>query len=121
MKKIIASFLLCISFISCGNSQEVKSITTAELKFILSKEKIQLLDVRTAGEVKIGSINTAIYADFYDDDFYNKAINQLDKKEEVYLYCRSGGRSMKASKILKEKGYKVINVLGGYNQWKQEN
>jgi rhodanese-related sulfurtransferase len=37
------------------------------------------------------------------------------------LYCRSGNRSGKSAKILKKEGYEVYNILGGYNQWKQEN
>ena len=121
MKKIVSCFLLIFLFISCGNSQEINSITKSELKALMAKEKIQLLDVRTAAEIKKGFIETAIFADFYMDDFYEKATKQLDKNKPVYIYCRSGGRSAKASKILQEKGYEVYNVLGGYNKWKQEN
>ena len=121
MKKIITVFLVNLFFISCGNSQEIKSISTAELKSILSKDQIQLIDVRTAKEVAQGFIESALFADFYSEHFYTEAIQQVDKNKPVYVYCRSGGRSMKASKILQEKGYKVINILGGYAQWKQEN
>ena len=121
MKKAITCLVLTFLFISCGNSQEIKSVTTAELKTILAKEKIQLLDVRTQNEVNDGFIKTAFFSDFFNDDFYSKATKQIDKNIPVYLYCRSGNRSLKASIILQEKGYKVINVLGGYAQWKQEN
>lgn len=108
-------------FISCGNSQEIKSISTSELKSILAKGKVQLLDVRTPEEINKGTIETAIFADFFADNFTSEAINQLDKSKPVYMYCRSGGRSLKAAKILQKKGFETINILGGYNQWKQEN
>ena len=113
--------LLSIFFISCGNSQEINTITTTELKVLLAKESIQLLDVRTSKEIEKGFIKTAIFADFYNDNFYADATKKLDKNKPVYLYCRTGNRSGKATKILQEKGYKVYNVLGGFTKWKQEN
>lgn len=120
MKNII-SILSIVLFIACGNSQEIQTITTAELKTLLGKEKIQLMDVRSPEEVVDGHIETALFANYFDDDFVEKATKQLDKNKPVYLYCRSGNRSGKSAKILKEKGFEVYNVLGGYKQWEKEN
>ena len=106
---------------SFGEIQERNTITTIELKELLSKNKIQLIDVRTPKEIKGGFIETAIFIDFYEDDFIIKTIKVLDKNKPVYVYCKSGGRSGKTTKILKEKGFEVYNVLGGYNKWKREN
>jgi rhodanese-related sulfurtransferase len=108
-------------FINCNSQQEIKSMSTSELKVLLEKEDIQLLDVRSQEEIEQGFIKTAKFANFFEDDFYTKATKQLDKSKPVYLYCRSGNRSSKSAKILQEKGYQVYNVLGGYNKWKQEN
>ena len=108
-------------FINCNSQEDVKSVSTQELKELLSKEKVQLMDVRTPAEINEGAIETATFANYFDADFKEKAALQLDKSKPVYLYCRSGKRSVKASKILKENGYEVYNVLGGYNKWKQEN
>lgn len=108
-------------FVSCNSQEEIKSISTIELKGLLEKEKIQLLDVRSSKEIKLGFIKTAIFANYYDDDFYEQATKQLDKNKPVYLYCKSGNRSGKSAKILQEKGYQVFNILGGFNQWKKEN
>lgn len=121
MKKIVYIFILSFFFINCNKKQEINTITTSELKVLLGKEKIQLLDVRTQQEIKKGFIETAVFANFYDEKFYERVAAILNKTKPVYIYCRSGNRSGKASVILKEKGYKVVNVLGGYNQWKQEN
>jgi len=38
-----------------------------------------------------------------------------DKK--VIVYCRSGNRSGKDTKILKENGFDAINLIGGMNSW----
>ena len=108
-------------FINCSAQEEIKSISTKELKVLLEKEKVQLMDVRSPKEIKEGAIETALFANYFDANFYETATKQLDKSKPVYLYCRSGNRSGKASKILKEKGFKVVNVLGGYMQWQKEN
>ena len=108
-------------FLNCDKKLEINTITTSELKILLSKEKIQLLDVRTPEEIKNGSIKSAMFSNYYDADFYTKALQELDENKPVYLYCKSGNRSGKASKILQEKGYKAYNILGGYAKWKTEN
>ena len=121
MKKIVPLLFLSFFFFNCSTQEDLKSISTKELKGLIEKENIQLLDVRTPKEVKLGFIETAKFVNLFDADFLTKASGSLDKNKPVYIYCRSGRRSAKASKILKEKGFKVVNVLGGYNQWRKEN
>jgi len=108
-------------FINCNSQEEIKSISTSDLKMLLEKEKIQLLDVRSPEEIEQGFIKTAKFANFFDTDFYTKAATLLDKSKPVYLYCRSGNRSSKSAKILQKKGFEVYTVLGGFNKWEQEN
>ncbi len=38
---------------------------------------------------------------------------QGPKGEVVYVICQSGMRSKRAAHLLKEKGYRVVNVRGG--------
>ena len=121
MKKVLCLIIISFLFINCDEAQEIKTITTLELKALLEKDKIQLLDVRSPEEIKEGFIPTAKFVNYFDADFAEKAISKLGKNRPVYLYCRSGSRSGKSAKILQEKGFEVYNVLGGFNQWKQEN
>lgn len=121
MRHTFCIIIIGLFFANCNSQVEIKSISTLALKGLLDKDSIQLIDVRTPKEIKQGFIKTAKFANYFDADFYEIATKQLDKTKPVYLYCRSGNRSVKAAKILKEKGYQVINVLGGYNQWKIEN
>lgn len=121
MRFIFCVFLMIFGFTKCTSQEKIKSITTAELKVLLDNEEIQLLDVRSPKEIAQGFIKTAKFANYFDDDFLEQASKQLDKNNTVYLYCRSGNRSSKSAKILQEKGYDVVNVLGGFNQWKKEN
>jgi len=114
-------FFFGIFFVSCGNSQDIKKISNTELKQLLSKEKIQLLDVRTPEEVSEGFIKSAKFANLFDADFYQKASAQLDKSKPVYLYCKTSNRSSAAAAILKEKGFNVYFLEGGYTKWKSKN
>ncbi len=121
MNKIICLLGVFFLFVNCKAQQEEQTISTVELRKLLASENIQLLDVRTPEEIKQGSIASAIFINYFDTNFQKIAQKKLDTKKPVYLYCRSGNRSSKAAKLLKEKGFTVYNVLGGYNQWKKEN
>ena len=79
MKQLIYIFFSFFIFISCTKKQELNSITTLELKELLSKEKIQLVDVRTQKEIDLGSIETSLYINYFDSDFMIKVVSKLDK------------------------------------------
>jgi rhodanese-related sulfurtransferase len=125
MKKVIVVCLL-LGMISC-NSQEKKQtsfidVNVAEFQQLISKEEVQLVDVRTPEEFKAGHIKDAKLINFFDADFKEQSTTLLDKNKPVYLYCRSGARSVKSAKIYKEAGFtKVYNLLGGFNAWSAKN
>jgi rhodanese-related sulfurtransferase len=78
-----------------------------------------LIDVRTPEEYQQGALANAGNIDFYASDFKDK-LAELPKGFPVYVYCRSGGRSANAAKVLVEMGYtEVHNLKGGYLAWKQ--
>ena len=108
-------------FFHCIAQEEVKSISTIELKVLLEKGNVQLLDVRTPKEVKEGFIETAFFNNYFDTDFTKKVLQTFDKSKPIYVYCRSGNRSGKSAVIIQEKGFEVYNIIGGYQQWHKEN
>lgn len=80
--------------------------------------KIVIVDVRTPIEIARGKIegSISIPLDFFEDSIEKKV---PDKKENVYLYCLSGSRSIIAAQIMERKGYKnVFNVLSGMLAWR---
>jgi len=82
---------------------------------------IQLIDVRTADEYKEGHIDDAINIDYFESDTFAEKFEQFNKDEPLYIYCRSGGRSGKSSKILIELGFsKVYDLKGGYLAWSKQ-
>ena len=71
-----------------------------------------LLDVRTPAEVRGGTIPGAKNIDFMSPNFL-KSIQQLDKDVTYFVFCRSGGRSAQACKMMNQQGYDVRNLSGG--------
>jgi rhodanese-related sulfurtransferase len=79
-----------------------------------------ILDVRTLEELKKdGMIADAIHIPL------QVLANNLDKLQpyhdrKILVYCRSGNRSVSASRILSNAGFKVYNLSGGINAWKRD-
>ena len=79
-----------------------------------------LLDVRTDAEFIEGHLKGATQLNFYEASF-EASLDAMDKNIPVFVYCRSGGRSGKAAKKMKEKGFKsVYNLEGGIIAWQRE-
>lgn len=76
------------------------------LIFSLPGISLTIIDVRTEAEWKTGHLDGAIHIEWQD---ILQLSSKISKDEEIYLYCRSGNRSGKATKILSEAGY--INAL----------
>jgi len=75
-------------------------------------DNITLLDVRTIGEFRTGHIKDARLIPVQE---LTENINMLegDKHKKILIYCRSGSRSVVASRILKDRGFTPINIKGG--------
>ena len=113
--------IVCV-FFSCKEKQSdgIKVVGVNEFSEVIDSENIQLLDVRTPGEIVDGKIANAIEINFFDDDF-KQQISKLDKDKPIAVYCKAGGRSNKAAHILYEIGFKEIYDLeGGYTSWKEK-
>ncbi len=79
-----------------------------------------ILDVRTEGEFSEGHISGAINMEI--GEMSEEEIEKLDKEKSYLLYCRSGGRSSRATQILDFLDFKnVYNLEGGYMEWVKKN
>lgn len=85
-------------------------------KKLLETPNAFLLDVRTSGEFGGGHLPKATNIDFRSPDFANK-IKGLPKDKPVFVYCLSGGRSAQAAEILRNEGFQVTELQGGYLKW----
>ncbi len=91
-------------------------ISVTDLKKRLdAKEDFDLIDVREPHEWQIAKIPGARLIPL--GELPNR-LGELDSKREILLHCKSGGRSGRALKLLKEKGFKNLkNVAGGIEAW----
>lgn len=118
MKSKILLITIFTFMLACKpkTNSKIVNISVEELKEKLN-DNIQLLDVRTPEEWEKGVINNALKVNVTSDDFETKATEVLNIDKPVYVYCKSGGRSLIAGDILAEKGFKVYNIEGGYLDW----
>lgn len=124
MNKLILSSLFIVTVLcsaqSCAQKLEEEHLVLDKTTFnqrLNKEETAQLIDVRTKKEFDQGAIEGAINYNLLDGTFENN-LDKLDKKRTVYVYCAAGGRSGKAAKLLKEKGFlSVIDLKGGFNAW----
>ncbi len=102
---------------SCtGNAQQ--SVDASEFEKGINEKKVQVLDVRTPEEHKKGFIKNSLLADWMDKKEFARRTQYLDKSTPVYIYCASGGRSAAAAKKLREEGYNVTELKGGFVSWR---
>lgn len=130
MRAITALTILAIAFFilsGCGNSAAKKNgeavftnISAQEAKNRLDQESgIILLDVRTAAEYMELHIPGSLLIPV--DDLEREALSVLpDKNAPIFIYCRSGRRSVTAANILLKLGYTDVYNLGGIIDWPYE-
>lgn len=68
--------------------------------------------MRTLREYESGHLENATLIDFNSPDFLHN-IKTLDKEKTYLLYCRSGNRSGKALRMMKNEGFKRVYHLEG--------
>ena len=93
----------------------MERIKPAEFQVLNQKENITILDVREVDEFQAGHIEGALNAPLSTLD---KEYEQLDASKRYYVIWQGDMRSERACQFLETKGFDVINVEGGMNQWK---
>jgi phage shock protein E len=78
--------------------------------FSLTGMSMTVVDVRTEAEWDTGHLEGALHIEWQD---ILKISSDIQKEEEIFLYCRSGNRSGKATKILVDAGYINAKNAGG--------
>lgn len=90
------------------------SITVKELRKMIPEAKI--IDIRENYQFNLGCIPTSVNIPMpfllMNTDAY------LNKNDIYYIYCESGSKSRKTCIDLTKQGYKVINIIGGYTEYK---
>ena len=85
---------------------------------IETNPSLVLLDVRNQSEYDAGHIRNAKLIPLWE---LATRLNELNKTDEILVYCGAGDRSINASRILASDGFlHVYNMLGGIAEWVRE-
>ena len=102
----------------------IKSISIKELKILLSQSSnaIELIDVRNPNEHSQCSISGSrlIPLNTIESGEAIHDIKILTAKKNLYLFCKSGKRSLLALKHLNKFGIRGINIEGGIEAWNKD-
>ena len=79
-----------------------------------------ILDVRRPSEFAEGHLKGAILLDWLSDKAFVEGLAKLDKSRTHYVYCRSGHRSHAAAALMQSRGFKIVELKGGYLGWVSE-
>jgi len=126
---ILLIVMLWISLVSCGQKQNEKSSDqdSASTITLISPEELNkvnkdivLIDVRTPQEYATGHLENSVNIDLRSRNF-KELVGKLDKNQDVYVYCKVGGRSASAARTMEDMGFKKIyDLKGGILQWEKE-
>ncbi len=90
-------------------------ISVVDLKDRLDRNDVFLLDVREPREYEINRIPGSTLIPLGE---LPKRLDELPKDRDIAVHCKSGVRSAKAVKLMREKGFtRVQNVRGGILEW----
>jgi len=90
----------------------INSISAIETVKKLENKSSMLIDVRKDNEYKSQHVVDAYN---YQLSSINNYLSKFDEKNDYYIHCQSGYRSMIACSILKSRGiHNITNVMGGF-------
>ena len=99
----------------------IPEMTATELKERLDGgQPLTLVDVRKPFEREIADLPEVGQHRIPVDQIEERA-QELDSEATLVFYCRSGARSERAARALRERGYEqVYNLQGGVLAWRAE-
>jgi len=124
--RMISLFLLLTLILACGAQEQSSGSQASAIRNIDSKEALNLIendrdiliiDVRTPREFNAGHIKGAKNINIADSDFQSQ-IDELERDSTYLVYCRTGNRSGKAIKLMKQLDFKSIyHLQHGITEW----
>jgi rhodanese-related sulfurtransferase len=109
----MAGLLLYFSYSKGWILANFESISPKQAQVLLKNDNnVTLLDVRTEEEYKSGHIKGARLIPLGALEA-NLAKLEADRHKKIIVYCRSGNRSIAASRILEKHGFIPFNVKQG--------
>ena len=121
IKKLIDYEMFCgIQPEAPQNGAVADEVTVQDMQRALDDPKlgIRVIDVRDPDEYQISHVKNVPQIPLGS---LPQRFTELDPNQQIYIHCKSGMRSMKALKFLREQGFKYVkSVKGGINAWADE-
>jgi rhodanese-related sulfurtransferase len=127
MKRIVNLWMGVLVLTCCVSSQGIKEVSSKEALGLLKEPNTYLIDVRSIAEyVFVGHPRMAhnIPLMFWDeelqdfksnDTFVDDVRSRFKAEDRLIFICRSGGRSLRAARRVKNAGYtRVFNITQGF-------
>jgi rhodanese-related sulfurtransferase len=109
----MAGILLYFSYTKGWILANFEFITPQQAQVLIEKDQnVTLLDVRTLDEFKEGHISGATLIPLSKLEANLEKLKD-SKNKQIVVYCRSGSRSVAASRILEAHGFTPLNVKTG--------
>ncbi len=118
LMSIVSSF--SAGAMACASTDSIKSVPSPVFNQAIDHHEAQIVDVRNPEEFAAGHIAGAVNINVNSDDFLEKSKAVLNKADPVYVYCRSGKRSLKAAELLSREGYRIVNLDNGIIGWEND-
>jgi adenylyltransferase/sulfurtransferase len=105
---------------NCNSNLNIETLSVEEFDILRKQEKITIIDVREKGELPV--VDEFPFTLIPLSEFEN-VISTISQENKIVVFCKSGQRSAKAVKILKEKFPNCIaySLAGGIDTWKNSN
>jgi molybdopterin/thiamine biosynthesis adenylyltransferase/rhodanese-related sulfurtransferase len=105
---------------TCNTNLDIERLSVEEFDVLRRNEKITIIDVREKGELPF--VDEFPFTLIPLSEFENR-VSTIQTENKIVVFCKSGQRSLKALKLLKEKfpncqGY---SLTGGIENWKNNN
>jgi hydroxyacylglutathione hydrolase len=104
------------AYVDAGRKLDtVQLIDTNSLKELISKDALQIVDLRGAAEYKAGHIKDANHV-FVGTILKN--LDKISKDKKVVIHCQGGDRASIGYSLLAREGYNnIINYSASINEW----
>ncbi len=99
-----------------AQAEAIPEITAGELVTLrAARPETVVLDVREPGEVEVCRIEGSLLIPLVD---LPRRVEEIPRDRPVVVHCKVGGRSAKATRILRAAGIDATNLQGGIDAWR---
>jgi molybdopterin/thiamine biosynthesis adenylyltransferase/rhodanese-related sulfurtransferase len=104
----------------CNSNAHIATISAEEFDQLRKNEAITIIDARESGELPI--VDEFSFQLIPLIEFENK-VSSISTANKIVVFCKSGQRSAKAIKMIKEKypNCQAFSLKGGIDEWKIKN